>query len=304
VAEQRTQSRVLEMGSLSQLAHLRFGTRHVVEGAYAGRHRSRHLGGSSEFREHRQYSPGDDVRRLDWKVLGRTGRSYVRVFEDETNLVATLVLDVSRSMLFGARSLRDTTGSKLDYGRYLCAALGHIITKEQDRFGLALASASLDAYLPARTGSAQLDAVLAAIEGVHPVPNTALAVPLRELFSRLSGRGVLIIVSDFLEEDLEALFAAIRLFRHRHFGVVLLHLVHPQEERLPAGAAYRFEGLEGEGYRICSPGEIAELYERRFRRFMAGLRALAAAGGCGYHLFSTAVPYVQNLKMLLVERHG
>ncbi len=302
--EQRTHSRFLEMGALSQLAHLRFGTRHVVEGAYSGRHRSRHLGGSSEFREHRQYSPGDDVRRLDWKVLGRTGRSYVRVFEDETNLVATLVLDVSRSMLFGARSARDTAGSKLDYGRYLCAALGHIITKEQDRFGLGLASAALDAYLPARTGPSQLDAVLAAIEDVDPVPDTALAVPLRDLFARLSGRGVLIIVSDFLEEDLEGLFSAIRLFRHRHFGVVLLHLVHPQEERLPAGPAYRFEGLEGEGHRICSPGEIAELYERRFRKFMAGLRALAAASGCSYHMFSTAVPYVQNLKMLLVERHG
>ena len=291
MAEQRMQSRFLEMGALSQLAHLRFATKHVVEGAYSGRHRSRHLGGSSEFREHRQYSPGDDVRRLDWKVLGRTGRSYVRIFEDETNLVATVVLDVSRSMLFGARSARDTTGSKLDYGRYLCAALGHIITKEQDRFGLALASASLDAYLPARAGSTQLDAVLAAIEDVRPVPDTDLAVPLRDLFARLRGRGVLIIVSDFLEEDLEALFAAV-------------HLVHPQEERLPDGPAYRFEGLEGEGFRVCSPGEIAELYERRFRRFTVGLRALAAACGCSYHLFSTAVPYVQNLKMLLVERHG
>jgi len=292
------------MGVLSRLAHLRFGTKHTVEGTYSGRHRSRHRGGAAEFLEHRQYSPGDDVRRLDWKVLGRTGRSYVRLYEDETSLVATMVLDISRSMLFGARSGRDTAGSKLDYARCICAALAHIIIRERDRFGLALASSRLNTYLPAGSTSGQLDAVLSAIERVEPVPDTALSVPLRELFARLSQRGVLIVVSDFLDNDLERLFAAVKLFRHRHFGVLLLHVLHPQEERLPTGPAYRFEGLEGEGFRICSPQEVAYLYERRFRAFLTGLRARAIAAGCDYYLLPTAVPYVQHLKKLLVERHG
>lgn len=304
MADVTLQSKYLQLGLLSQIAHMRFGTKEIVEGTFSGRHRSRHKGGSSEFLEHRQYCPGDDVRRLDWKVLGRTGRSYVRVYEDETNLVATLVLDVSRSMVFGARPGSDLTGSKLDYGLYLTAALASIITGEQDRFGLALASAQLDRFLPPRAGRRQLEMVLSAMEDVATVPDTALAVPLRALFARLKRRGVLVIVSDFLDEDLEGLFSAIKLFRHRHFGVLLLHLVHPDEEHLPTGPAYRFEGLEGEGYRICSPGEIANLYERRFRRFLVGLRALAAASGCGYYMFSTAVPYIQNLKALLVERHG
>ena len=289
---------------LSRLAHLRFGTSHIIEGTYSGRHRSHHRGGAAEFLEHRQYSPGDDLRRLDWKVLGRTGRSYVRVYEDETNLVATLVLDVSRSMLFGGQSARDTAGSKLDYARYTCAALAHIIIREGDRFGLALASSQLDGFLPPRSTPGQLDGVLSVIEGVELVPDTALAVPLRELFARLNQRGVLIVVSDFLDEDLEALFGAIKLFRHRHFGVLLLHVVHPLEERLPTGPAYRFEGLEGEGHRICSPQEISDLYERRFRSFLTGLRTRAVAAGCDYHLLSTAVPYVQHLKKLLVQRHG
>lgn len=297
-------SRFLNMGVLSRLAHLRFGVRHVVEGTYSGRHRSRHRGGAAEFLEHRQYCPGDDVRRLDWKVLGRTGRSYVRVYEDETNLVATLMLDISRSMLFGGRSARDTAGSKMDYARCICAALAHVIIRERDRFGLALASSRLDGYLPAGSTPGQLDAVLGAIEDVEPAPDTALSQPLRELFARLSQRGVLILVSDFLDDDLEGLFAAIKLFRHRHFGVLLLHVLHPQEEKLPAGPAYRFEGLEGEGSRICSPQEIAHLYERRFRSFLTGLRTRAVAAGCDYHLLPTTVPYVQHLKKLLVERHG
>jgi uncharacterized protein (DUF58 family) len=304
VAEAAVKSRFLEVGALSRLAHLRFGTRHIVEGSYSGRHRSRHRGGAAEFLEHRQYAPGDDIRRLDWKVLGRTGRSYVRIYEDETNLEATFVMDVSRSMLFGARSARDTAGSKLDYARYVCAALAHVIIKDQDRFGLALAANQLDAFLPPAATSGQLEGVLAAIEAVSPVPDTALAAPLREVFTRVRQRGVLILVSDFLDDDLEALFGAIRLFRHRRFGVLLLHVLHPLEERLPTGPAYRFEGLEGEGYRTCSPQEIAELYERRFRAFLSGLRTRAVAAGCDYHLFSTAVPYVQNLKGLLVERHG
>ena len=292
------------MGALSQLAHLRFWTKQVVEGTYSGRYRSLRKGGACEFLEHRQYSPGDDVRHLDWKVLGRTGRSYVRIYEDETNLVATLVLDISRSMLYGGRSARDTSGSKLDYARYLCAALAHIIMKEQNRFGLALASAQLDEFLPPGIGPTHMSGVLLSIEEVSTVPDTDLSTPLRELFAALKQRGVLIIVSDFLEEDLERLFTVIKLFRHRHFGVLLLHVIHPLEEHLPTGPAYRFEGLEGEGYRICSPQEVAELYERRFRRFLTGLRTLAMASGCGYYLFSTAVPYVQNLKTLLVERRG
>jgi hypothetical protein len=148
-----------------------------------------------------------------------------------------------------------------------------------------------------------LEAVLSAIENVSPVPDTSLAAPLREVFGRVRQRGVLIVASDFLD-DLEQLFAAIRLFRHSHFGVLLFHIVHPQEERLPTGPAYRFEGLEGEGHRDCSPGEIAALYERRFRRFTHGLRTLATTAGCGYYFLSTAVPYVQHLKKLLVERHG
>jgi len=296
-------SRFLDVGALSRLAHLRFETKHIVEGSYSGRHRSRHRGGAAEFLEHRQYAPGDDIRRLDWKVLGRTGRSYVRVYEDETNLEATFLLDVSRSMVFGGRSSQDTTGSKLDYARYICAALAHIIIKEQDRFGLALGSNRLHQFLAPAATATQLEAVLSAIENVSPVPDTSLAAPLREVFGRVRQRGVLIVASDFLD-DLEQLFAAIRLFRHSHFGVLLFHIVHPQEERLPTGPAYRFEGLEGEGHRDCSPGEIAALYERRFRRFTHGLRTLATTAGCGYYFLSTAVPYVQHLKKLLVERHG
>lgn len=297
-------SRFLEIAALDRLSHMRFAVSHAVEGSYAGRHRSRHKGGAAEFLEHRQYSPGDDLRRLDWKVLGRTGRPYVRLYEDETNLVATLVLDVSRSMTFGAASPRDTTGSKLDYASRLAAAIGYIIMRERDRFGLALVSSDLDAFYPPAASAAQLETVVTAIERLDVAPDTYLAPALRTLFARLGRRGLLILMSDFLDEDLEGLFGAIRIFRHQHFNVLLLHILHPGEERLPAGPAYRFEGLEGEGHLDCSPHEIGDLYEQRFNAFLTGLRSRAMAAGCSYHLFSTAVPYVEQLKSLLVERHA
>ncbi len=237
-------------------------------------------------------------------MLGRTGRPYIRQYEDETNLVATLVLDVSNSMTFGAGLGSGAGGSKLDYARFLAAAMAYLIIKERDRFGLALVSSKLDAFHAPASTTTQLEVVVNALEEARPAPQTALAPALRDLFSRLRRRGMLMVVSDFLEDDLERLFGSLRLFRHEHFGVVLLHILHPMEERLPAGAAYRFEGLEGEGYRNCSPEDVANLYERRFRAFLTGLRARAAAAGCGYHLFSTAVPYVEQLKTLLVERRG
>lgn len=297
-------SRFLEIAALNRLSHMRFGSRQAMEGAYSGRHRSRRQGGSSEFLEHRAYSPGDDLRRLDWKVLGRTARQYVRLYEDETNLVATMVLDVSRSMLFGAAGPRDTTGSKLDHARYLAAAIAYIIIRDRDRFGLALASGGLDVFQPPAASSIQLDAIVSTLEKAKPRPDTAIGPALRELFGRLNRRGMLIIASDFLEEDLEGLFSSIRLFRHRNFGVILLHILHPQEERLPRGQAFRFEGLEGEGSVLCSPQDVADLYERRFRAFLTGLRTRAIAAGCAYHRFSTATHYVDQLKTLLVERHG
>jgi uncharacterized protein (DUF58 family) len=300
---QTVNSRFLELGTLARLRHMKFTTRHIMEGTYSGRHRSRRRGGTSEFREHRQYSPGDDIRRLDWKVLGRTRRPYLRLYEDETNLVCTLVLDISGSMRFGAEG-RDLRGSKLDYSSYVTAALSYIILKERDHFGLALASDRLEAFHPPGCSSNQLEKVVNSLETIQPRPRTALAPALRELFTRLRRRGLLVVVSDFLEDDLGDLFSVLRLFRYQHFGILLLHVLHPMEEQLPIGPSYRFEGLEGEGHRDCSTQEIADAYQRRFRRFRDGLRSHAAAAGCGYFVLSTAVPYVEHLKTLLVERRG
>ena len=143
-----------------------------------------------------------------------------------------------------------------------------------------------------------------AIQRIETKPISNLAGALEDLFGRLSRRGVLLVISDFLMDDLEKLFASMRLFRHRHFEVILLHVIHPQEERLPDGLAYRFEGMENDGRIDCSPAEVRTLYEQRFEAFIASVRTLALASGCDYRRISTAVPYLQTLGGFLVERAG
>jgi uncharacterized protein (DUF58 family) len=296
-------SRFLDLRALSALAYMRFVTRQQIEGSYTGRHRSKQQGGAAEFVDYREYAPGEDLRRLDWKVLARTERPVVRLYQDETNLVATIVLDASGSMRFGGRR-GSLAGSKLEYAQYLATGMSHVITRQQDQVGLAIIGGGLREVFPPGSTPGHVARLQGAIESLQTEPATDLAGALRDLFGRLSRRGVLLVMSDFLVDDLERAFASVRLFRHRRWEVVLLHLVHPDEERLPEGAAYRFEGLENDGRVDCSPADVRRLYQERFEAHVATVRSLALAAGCDYRRVSTAVGYLQTLSGFLVERSG
>src|SRR5262249_54267304 len=250
--------RFLELRALAALEHLRFAPRQRIEGAYSGRHTSRRKGGAGEFADYREYSEGEDLRRLDWKVLARTGKAFIPLFQDATNLICTLLLDASGSMRFGARL------TKLEYVQYLATALSHVISRQQDQVGLAVAAKGLEEFLAPGSTPGHVAHLQEVIANVPTQPATDLAGGLRDLFQRVTRRGVLMLLSDFLVDDLEAVFASVRLFRHRGWEVIVLHIVHPDEERLPEGSAYRFEGLENDGRVNCSPAEVAELYEQRF----------------------------------------
>jgi uncharacterized protein (DUF58 family) len=286
------------MRSLAALHRLRFTTRQRIEGPYSGRHVSRRQGGAGEFADFREYSEGEDLRRLDWKVLARTGRAYTRLYQDETNLVCTLLVDASGSMRFREGS------SKLEYVQYLATALSQVISWQQDQVGLAVVADGVSEFLPPAGTPGHVVLLQDMIEQIKTRPITDLAAGLRDVFQRLTRRGVLLLLSDFLVLNLEEVFAAIRLFRHRQWEVIALHIVHPEEERLPQGAAFRFEGLENDGRADCSPAEIGELYEQRFAAHCAMVRTLALAAGCDYRRVSTGTPYLQTLGGFLVERTG
>ena len=279
---------------------MRFVTRQQIEGSYTGRHRSRQQGGSTEFVDYREYSPGEDLRRLDWKVLGRTERQVIRLYQDETNLVCTLAIDVSESMRFGSHR----GPSKLEYAQYLATGMSHVIGRQQDQVGLATLTGGLRKLIPPGGTASHLLRAQSEIENLTTEPATNLSAGLRELFGRLPRRGVLAIFTDFLVDDLEKTFASVRLFRHRRWEVVVLHLVHPDEEQLPQGTAYRFEGMENDGDIACSPADIRAEYARKFEGHASSVRGMALAAGCDYRRVSTAIPYMQTLGGFLVERSG
>ena len=295
-------SRHLDLRALASLQHLQFAPRGLIEGAYSGRHPSRQRGGAGVFVDYREYAEGEDLRHVDWKVLARTGRAYSKLFQDETNLRATLVIDASRSMWFGARSSNDANGSKLEYAQRLAAALSYLITLRQDQVGLAVVGDGLKACISPGATSEHLGVLHAALDDVKVEPARHFNGALRKLFERSTRRGVLILLSDFLAEDSEALFHDLRLFRHRQWEVMALHLVHPGEERLPEGVAYRFEGLEGDGVVTCSPFDLRQAYAERFAGHLEVVRSLALATGCDYRRVSTGVSYLHVLRELLIER--
>src|SRR5688572_5283687 len=248
LADRASRSRFLNLRALSALEHMRFVTRHQIEGSFSGRHRSKQRGGAAEFVDYREYAPGEDLRRLDWKVLARTGRPVVRLYQDETNLLCTIVVDASGSMRFGSHSGKSSSssnggaGSKLEYAQYLATGMSHVIAGQQDQVGLAVIGGGLRDVVPPGSTPDHVEWMQGVVERLQTEPATDLAGGLRDLFGRLKRRGVLVVMSDFLVDDLEKTFASVRLFRHRRWEVVVLHLIHPDEERLPDGLAYRFEG--------------------------------------------------------------
>jgi uncharacterized protein (DUF58 family) len=301
-----SRSRFLDLHALASLEQRRFTTRRRIEGSYSGRHASRVHGGAGEFVDYREYSGGEDLRRLDWKVFARTGKAFIRLFQDETNLLCTLAIDASESMRFGERSAVTSTKSqsKLEYAQWLATAFSHVISRGQDQVGFAVLGAELGDWLaPAGTPS-HVERVQQAIADIATQPTTSMAGSLRSLFERSPRRGVLLLISDLLMEDLQEVIAALRLFRHRGWEVIIVHLVHPDEERLPSGVAFRFEGLEGEGQVMCSPAEIAAQYEERFSTFLTTARQLALSAACDYQRVNTAVPYMHTLGQFLIERAG
>lgn len=291
-------SRYLTAEAVEALRRFRFAPFAIAEGNASGNHRSYQRGQASEFSRYRPYSPGEDLRHLDWKVLGRCEKQVLRTYEDETNLLTTIVLDVSGSMQFGP------PGSvKLDYGRTVAAALIFCILQGRDQAGLATVSDRLLAHLPPGGTPSHLKAALALLER-EPEPRSAtrLGAALTELVPAMTRRGALVVLSDFLLDDAGELERALRLFRSLRFRIMLFHLVHPLEETLPRDRALRFEDLEGPGSLLCSPADLAEHYERAFVEHLSRVHAIAAGLGCDHRVVSMRRPVQDALRELLVPR--
>ena len=274
----------IDPATLMHLKSLEMRAKHVVEGFMTGLNRSPYHGFSVEFTEYRQYTQGDDLRHLDWKLFARSDRYYIKRFEDETNLRCLLLLDDSRSMNFGSRGY-----SKSEYARTLAATLGYFLNTQRDAVGLAKFSSEIDDFIPPRYRVGHLRRILVSLEREAIGTSTHLSKPLEQIAERLNKRGVLVLISDLLA-PLEMLELSLGALAARGQEVVVFHVLDPEELRFEFTAPEMFEDLESQDRLYVDPAAIRTEYLKRFGKHLEAVEAICARLGLTYHRMPTDSP--------------
>ena len=270
---------------LARLSNLYLKARWVVEGTMSGIHRSRSKGFSVEFEEHREYSPGDEIRRIDWKALGKFDKYFIKETADETNLRAYLILDVSASMDYASNGI-----SKFAYGCILTASLAYLILKQQDAAGLVTFSNRIESFIPPKARRGYLIEILHALEGQTPSGETALGKILQEIAGKVNRRGLVILVSDLLDEP-EDILEGLRLFRFKGNDVIVFHLLDAAELDLPFEGNILFEDMEETQLRVTAdPQAISQVYRKVVEEYTNHMRKQCQEKSIDYNLLSTATP--------------
>jgi uncharacterized protein (DUF58 family) len=290
-------ARFLDPKVLNKIARLDLRARLIVEGYISGLHKSPYHGFSVEFAEHREYSPGDDIRHIDWKVFGRTDRFYIKQYEEETNLVAHLVLDVSESMEFGDGP------TKLDYGRTVAAALAYLIVQQQDAAGLITFDDEVRAHLPPGSHGSHLNAIFHTLSQVEPRKRTDLGRILNEVAQTIQKRGLVVVISDLFDDPARVL-AGLQNLAHRRHDVIVFHVLDEMELDFPFERMTRFKGLEEMGDLIVNPRSLREGYLAEIGRFRRLIQRGCTANRIDYVLMSTATPLDVALSSYLARRAG
>jgi uncharacterized protein (DUF58 family) len=296
---QRGRLDLLDPGSLAQLGGMEFIARRVVEGFLMGLHRSPNRGFSAEFAEHRAYRAGDDLRHIDWRMYGRSDRYYVKQFEEETNLRAYLLVDVSESM--GWSSLPDQLPTKLWYATHLAAALALILLRQGDAVGLATFHDRVGLRVAARGGRRQWHELVQRLARVEPQGGTAMPGALRDLTSRMRRRGLVVVLSDLLV-DPESTRTALRYLRHQGHEVLVFHLIDPGERELPATADARFFDPETAEELQVTVADVREEYRRAVARALQEWERSTRPYGIDYLVLDTDAPLSRPLRAYLRKR--
>jgi len=292
---------LLDPFEVSRLGGIEIVTEGLVEGFLAGLHRSPRRGFSVEFAEHRMYQAGDELRYIDWKLLGRKDRLYVKQFEEETNLRAMVVLDASRSMDWSGAP--DSRLTKFDYARRLSAALALVLLRQRDATGLVVFDDTVRASLPPRVSRAHWMRIAATLAGLEPGQMTAAAPALHGVVERLRRRGLVVFISDLLLDPAPALHA-LKFLRHRGHSVLVLHLFDPAERELDGPAEVRFEDPETREAVILRPRDWAEVYRKTVNDVVAGWRLHLRREGIRYRAVRTDVPFGRALREAISGRDG
>src|SRR5947209_531408 len=285
---------LLDPAEVAGLGGIEIVAQGVVEGFLAGLHRSPFRGFSVEFTEHRAYQPGDEPRYLDWKMLARSDRLFVKQFEEETNLRAMILLDASRSMAWRGAPARLT---KRAYGDRLSAALALILLRQRDATGLITFDEAVRQVIPARVKAGQWARLVRGLLETPDGRGTAAQAALVHLTSLLARRGLVVLVSDLLF-DRELALTALRYLRHRGHQVIVVHLMDPAEAELSGPPEVRFRDPESAASVVVRPRELAHVYAQTVRREVAAWRSACRRHGIAYHHVLTDMPFGTALRLL------
>ncbi len=290
--------RFLHPEAIRRISRLELRARHVVEGFLSGMHRSPYFGQSIEFRQHREYAWGDDLRYVDWKVWAKHDRYYVKQFEEDTNLRSTLLVDVSASMRYGSGAM-----NKYEYACTVAACLAYLLLRQQDAVGCVAFDEATRMTVPQRSKRNHLDAVIQALGVREPNNKTDLYQVLREVAEVYPRRGMMILVSDLLVER-DGLLRGLRLLRSRGHDVLVFHVMDDHELDFPFNGPTRFEGLELPLHLACNPRALREGYLAALNAYLEEVRRGCVANKIDYALLRTSQPLDAALATCLTHRLG
>jgi uncharacterized protein (DUF58 family) len=301
----------LDAAALARLGSFELRARTIVEGAYAGMHHNLHAGTSIEFTEHKEYAPGDEIRRIDWKAVGRVDRYYVKRFEDETEMRTFLALDGSASMGYGRKGV-----TKLAFGSYLAAAVSYLLAQQGDPAGLMLFDENTRKYLPPSTRPGHTREIFRLLEAANPLGRTDAARALGALGEIVDKRSLVMLFSDLLDADAESapaspetplrngLLEKLRQMRARGHDVVLFHVLDPDEVELPFDDLTFFEGMEPGDTRtlLARGGDLRAAFKRESAAFRERWRRACLEARIEYRFVITSESPAEVLRAFLAGR--
>lgn len=289
-------SPLLDSEAIQKAEHLGLQARTIVEGFMAGAHRSPFRGFAVEFAQHREYVPGDDTRHLDWKVLGRSDRYYIKQYEQETNFVAHLLLDGSESMKYGSGRV-----TKIEYAKVMAACLAYLILVQRDAVAVSVFDDKVREHQPRTNNVGKIHQICSVLTAFNPTGETAISSVLEELAMRARRRGIVILISDLLDDE-EKIIRGIQHLRFAGHEVIVFHVLDPFEERFPFTGTVEFIGLENQGRTLTRPAEIRSSYLAEFGAFLERIRLACERNDCHYFRITTDQPWADVLTAWLGTR--
>ena len=290
--------RFLHPEAIKRIARLDLRARHIVEGYLTGLHHSPYFGQSVEFLQHREYTHGDDLRHVDWKVWAKQDRLYVKQYEEETNLRATLLVDISHSMQYGRGPL-----NKYEYACTAAVSLAYLLLRQQDAVGCVAFDENMRAAVPMRTKRNHLNSIIQSLAASAPLHKTDLQHILRYAAESYRQRGMMILISDLLVPR-PGLIKGIKLLRQRGHDVMVLHVLDDDELDFPFAGPTRFEGLELPEHLTCNPRALREGYLQAMGVYLEEIRRACAKHECDYKLVRTSDPLDAVLAHFISNRQG